>query len=480
MFSGIRFRIVLFTILLVTAGLLAINFIVTGIVERHLVNKRITEQTSTVQSMAVSVSRPLAFAESETLYRLLLSFSIENDGRALLLNNFGTVIVDAFSEFNGETLKTDEIDAVLFGNKANDYGFHHLTDRNGKTMWTIYYTSAVTYDGEQIGLLFFSSPAQEVADRIAGISRNVWLVTAAVDAAIILLMLLVSGVIMRPIERIKKSVIKLGEGDFSERITIEHDDEFADLAGTINEMSAKLERLDKSRNRFVSDASHELKTPMASMKILAESLLQSDDVSPQMYREFLGDINHEIDRLDKIISDLLTTVKLDADESEFKKEPVDIAKVLREVTAIMMPLAGEKKIDYRTQIQPDVWVDGNELYLHRLFLNLSSNAVKYTNNGGHVLVTMSKEDGKAIVSFQDDGIGMSPETLAHLFERFYRADKARSRATGGTGLGLSICKSIVRLHGGDIAVTSELNAGSEFRVSLPVIDYKEEASDETE
>ena len=241
-------------------------------------------------------------------------------------------------------------------------------------------------------------------------------------------------------------------------------------------MSDRLNNLDKARNQFVSDASHELKTPLASMKVLAESLLQNESVPEKYYREFLGDINSEIDRLNKIISDLLVSVKLDSMDSQeipFETEMVSLNELLTDVIRLLKPLADEKNIELLLDAE-DVKVMGNAIQLHQLSMNLLSNAIKYSGADSNVTVKLYLEDETAVMSFTDEGIGMSKEEVSHLFERFYRADKARSRSTGGTGLGLAICKSIVRLHKGSIEVESEPGKGSTFTVKLQAISGKEE------
>ena len=234
-------------------------------------------------------------------------------------------------------------------------------------------------------------------------------------------------------------------------------------------MCQRLESLDQSRNQFVSNASHELKTPLSAMKILLETLLYQEAYDPDMTREFLGDINREIDRLNAIVGDLLTLVHIDSGRMQLKPELLKLDELVYDTARRLRPLAEKRDIRLEVTVKDKIETTGDAQKLSQVFYNLMDNAIKYTPEGGFVKAEISRNGRMARVTVADSGIGIPKADLIHVFDRFYRVDKARARATGGTGLGLSIVKQIVMLHEGTINVTSEEEVGSTFTVELPII-----------
>ena len=233
-------------------------------------------------------------------------------------------------------------------------------------------------------------------------------------------------------------------------------------------MREKLETLDQSRNQFVSNASHELKTPLATMKIMIESLIYQPDMDKNLRTEFMTDINNEIDRLSAIVSDLLTLVQMDSQNVKLTRENLSIAQLIKENAHRLQPIANQKgqKIVLQLQDSCDIYADKSKL--NQVIYNLMENAVKYTQASGVIRVTLQRQGRNAIFRVSDNGPGIPKENLPHIFDRFYRVDKARSREKGGTGLGLSIVHQLVLLHGGSINVESEEGRGATFIVELPL------------
>jgi len=249
--------------------------------------------------------------------------------------------------------------------------------------------------------------------------------------------------------------------------------EFANLAKAFNSMSERLEQLDKSRSQFVSNASHELKTPLSTMKILIETLLYQDPMDPGMAKEFMTDVNKEIDRLNRIVSDLLTLVNIDSG-IKMNMEDLDIGTLLQEQVKRLAPLARENGIELDCVANQALEVNGDALKLQQVVYNIIDNAIKYTPRGGEVHCTLVRSGKKAVIRVSDTGVGIPAEDLPHIFDRFYRVDKARSRETGGTGLGLSIVKQFVLLHGGTINAESTVGKGTTFVIELPLAAKKQE------
>ena len=243
----------------------------------------------------------------------------------------------------------------------------------------------------------------------------------------------------------------------NQRVNIRGGGEFRQLGEAFNIMSEKLENLDNARNEFVSNASHELKTPLSAMKVLAESLLNMESDDPAIYKEFLSDINFEIDRLNAIITDLLVLVEMDKEgaDGQFKREPVNLKElVLRTIKGLQL-LAAQKNIRLELLQDEEVVVPGDRLKLQQVISNIIDNGIKYTPEGGRVMVEVYNTAEYGVVKVSDTGYGIDEENINRIFDRFFRVDKARSRSTGGTGLGLSIANRIVLLHNGYIRVESE-------------------------
>ena len=233
-------------------------------------------------------------------------------------------------------------------------------------------------------------------------------------------------------------------------------------------MAEKIENFDQSRSQFVQNASHELKTPLATMKLLLENLIYQPDMPSELRAEFMQDMNHEIDRLSGIITDLLTLTKMDSEETAIKHEKFDFTELCIGAVHALQPAAEKNRLTLTMDVAKDVTLQGDESKLGQVIYNLIDNAIKYPPEGGSVHVTMKADGRNAVFAVKDTGVGIPEEDAKHIFDRFYRVDKARSRETGGTGLGLSIVRQMVQLHRGEIKVDSVFGKGSTFTVTLPL------------
>ena len=233
-------------------------------------------------------------------------------------------------------------------------------------------------------------------------------------------------------------------------------------------MTEKLEQIDTSRQEFVSNVSHELKTPLSSIKVLSDSILLQEDIPSEMYIEFLQDINSEIDRMTEIVNNLLALVKLDFREAGLNITETDLNKMLDDILKRLTPLADQKNISVSKEYLKNVVVEADEMKFSLAISNLVENAIKYTNPDGSVKVILDCDHQNAFITVIDTGIGITEEEQPKIFNRFYRVDKTRDRETGGTGLGLSITHSTVILHKGSIKISSKEGEGSTFIVRIPI------------
>ena len=280
--------------------------------------------------------------------------------------------------------------------------------------------------------------------------------------------LVFSRVITNPIAGLMRGIQRMAKGDFSARVRGRATGEMKQLALAFNSMSEKLETLDQSRNQFVSNASHELKTPLATMKILIESLIYQPEMETGLRTEFLSDINREIDRLSSIVTDLLTLVRMDVKDVKLSRENMSLAELVKDTEHLLKPMAEKRHQTLVLSLQDECDMYADRTKLQQVVYNLMENAFKYTQDGGKVTVTLQKSGRDAVLKVKDNGPGIAAEHLPHIFDRFYRVDKARSREAGGTGLGLAIVHQLVMLHGGEIHVESEVGKGTTFTVELPL------------
>ena len=244
--------------------------------------------------------------------------------------------------------------------------------------------------------------------------------------------------------------------------------ELTELTDSFNALIEKMRVLEESRQEFVSNVSHELKTPITSMKVLADSLLAQEEVPNEMYREFMSDMVEEIDRETEIINDLLTLVKMDKKAAELNIQQVNINALLELLLKRIKPLAAKRNIEVVFESFREVVGEIDEVKLSLAFSNLIENAVKYNNEGGNVHVSLNADHKFFYVKVQDNGLGIPEDCQSQIFERFYRVDKARSRETGGTGLGLAITRNAILMHKGAIKLYSEPGEGTTFTVRIPL------------
>ena len=278
-----------------------------------------------------------------------------------------------------------------------------------------------------------------------------------------------SGRMVRPFKRIADSLTKATENPLEEDIRDSGFVETRAVSDAYNKTLKRLRQLDDSRQQFVSNVSHELKTPITSIRVLADSLMGQEDVPVELYREFMSDISEEIDRESQIIDDLLTLVRLDKSQAELNVTQININELLEAALKRLRPIAQQKNVELILESFRPVVAEVDKTKLSLAVSNLVENAVKYNNRDGWVKVSLNADHKFFYIKVADNGIGIPEDAQEHVFERFYRVDKARSREAGGTGLGLAITRSVVYSHHGAIKLYSRENEGTTFTVRIPLI-----------
>ena len=273
---------------------------------------------------------------------------------------------------------------------------------------------------------------------------------------------------LRPVDEITERAEGITSTNLSERLpVIRTGDELERLSEALNRMIIRLDEAFRHINRFSADASHELRTPLTILQLELEGVVNNHSLSPALYEQ-LGSALEETHRMSKIVESLLAICRLDAGEAKLEKKPLNFGDLVTTTASEMKILAQDKSLTFHASSAHDIWIEGDRTRLQQVVVNLIDNAIKYTAEGGSVEVRVLSGGSNAILEVSDNGVGIPEDAIPHVFERFYRVDKARSRASGGAGLGLSIVKAICVAHGGEIHVSSEEGRGSCFRVELPL------------
>ena len=326
--------------------------------------------------------------------------------------------------------------------------------------------SPVLYQNRIIGSVYAYEYDTEQAELLEGLQSNLLKLSAGIAAAVVLLSFILSRMLTRKISALLTGIRKVREGAYEHRTHIPGRDEIAQIGEEFNSLTDRLQTTETLRRRFVSDASHELKTPLAAIRLLTDSILQTDNMDMETVRDFVTDIGSEAERLSRITEDLLRLTRLDSNQVD-PPEVVEVAPVLEQVMRMMSLLAQEKGTELTCQTGGDCQVLATKGEVHQVIYNLTDNAVKYSGSHGSVRVELRRDGNDVVLTVADNGPGIPEEDLPRVFERFYRVDKARSRAAGGTGLGLSIVQDTVTKRGGTVSAANRPEGGAVFTVRWP-------------
>ena len=326
--------------------------------------------------------------------------------------------------------------------------------------------SPVLYQNRIIGSVYAYEYDTEQAALLEGLQSNLLKLSGIIALSVVVLSFILSRMLTRKIGLLLTGIRKVREGAYEHRTHIPGRDEIAQIGEEFNSLTDRLQTTETLRRRFVSDASHELKTPLAAIRLLTDSILQTDNMDMETVRDFVTDIGSEAERLSRITEDLLRLTRLDSNQVD-PPEVVEVAPVLEQVMRMMSLLAQEKGTELTCQTGGDCRVLATKGEVHQVIYNLTDNAVKYSGSHGSVRVELRRDGNDVVLTVADNGPGIPEEDLPRVFERFYRVDKARSRAAGGTGLGLSIVQDTVTKRGGTVSAANRPEGGAVFTVRWP-------------
>ena len=389
------------------------------------------------------------------------------DGRVLIINGNFRIVKDTYGISEGKTVISEEVIKCFRGESTTRHD-----SNNGYIEMTIPIVEQVEKDGRETsqvrGVILASASTDSIVVTLDILKRKALILEIVMAVIIVGGVLFFSHILIRPFSRVTQAINEVKDGFTDEPISVPDYIETEHIVDAFNQLLARMKVINDSRQEFVANVSHELKTPMTSMKVLADSLNQQPDAPVELYREFMQDITEEIERENKIINDLLALVKMDKTEAKMDISTVDINQLLEATLKRLRPIARKRDVEVVFESIRPVTAEVDEVKVSQIFTNLVENAIKYNKEHGWVKVLLDADHQFFTVEISDSGVGIPEADHEHIFERFYRVDKSHSREIGGTGLGLSITRNAVLLHRGSIKVSSVEGEGTCFTVKIPL------------
>ena len=393
------------------------------------------------------------------------------DGRVLIIGGNFKVVKDTYGISEGKTIISEEVirsfGNVSLSNYDKNHGYIEMTTPITETV------KVMKDDGEVEevvvrGVMLTSISSDSITTTMDILNRKAIILEALMFLVILVIALVLSNVLTKPFAYVTQAINEVKAGYTDETISVPDYSETIHIVDAFNHLLARMKVLDDSRQEFVANVSHELKTPLTSMKVLADSLLADPDAPAEMYREFLSDITAEIDRENQIITDLLALVKMDKKATPMNISSVSINDLTELICKRLRPIARKKDIEVVFESLRPVTAEVDEVKMTLIINNLVENAIKYNVEHGSVKIVLDADHQMFSLEVSDTGIGIPQDSLEHIYERFYRVDKSHSREIGGTGLGLAITKNAILLHRGSITVSSVEGEGTTFLVKIPL------------
>lgn len=461
--KSLKFRIFLLIILFGIAPTFLLRTGILSVYEKRAVNTRTVDITSQAKLLASQIvaNNYLQDTSSKNITTQLDQLSTIYDGRVMLIDSSFTIVKDTYALDEQKTILSEEVMQAYNGETVQKYDAdnHYIEmtfpmhDESGKNV---------------IGVMLVSVSTDSIAATLAILKQYALMIQFLVAVIVVIAGFAVSTAFVRPFRRLTKSIKDVQDGYEADFISVNSYSETETMSAACDEMLRRLQTLDENRQEFVSNVSHELKTPLTSMKVLADSLMGQEDIPVELYREFMTDIGAEIDRENKIINDLLSLVKMDKSAGNINITSVQINELLERIMKRLRPIAQKQNVELVMESFRPVVAEVDEVKLTLALTNLIENAIKYNNPDGWVHVSLNADHQNFFVTVEDNGIGIPKEAQNRIFERFYRVDKSHSREIGGTGLGLAIARNAIIMHRGAIKVHSMEGEGTTFTVRIPL------------
>ena len=462
--KSLRFRILIILIVMGTVP----SLVITQSLMRAYENRAISLRTSNVRNQCDILCNQLVHdgymenPDSDVISGKLDLLANMYLGRILVINKDFRIIKDTYNIDDGKTVISPDVIKCFQGENPSQYN-----DKSDLLQLAVPVKCPEAQDIE--GVMLISISSSEISATIEILQKKGMLIQGIIIALVLVVGFLLSGILVKPFSRITKSIEALTDGYQDGEITVSDYTETELITDAFNKLLARMKVLDESRQEFVSNVSHELKTPLTSMKVLADSLVGQENLPVELYQEFMQDITTEIDRENKIITDLLSLVKMDKKSTErVNIEHKNMNELLEAILKRLRPIADKRNIDLILDSFRTVEADVDEVKFTLAISNLVENGIKYNVDDGWVRVSLDADHKYFYVTVADSGMGIPEEAQERIFERFYRVDKSHSREIGGTGLGLAITRSSIQMHHGVIKVYSKEGEGTTFSVRIPL------------
>jgi two-component system sensor histidine kinase BaeS len=437
----------------------------------NTVQQRTSNIALQAQNVAPPADEPLANIDLSYLTSASLQLSSQLDTRIRILDAQGVVLVDSYQQDQGTSLQDDPLVAqALAGQYARRADSKSYRDASGTWQHpAMYLAMPLVADGRLVGAVYLSQPLTDALAVVADL-RLRWLASTLVALLLSAIVgLVLSGAIARPLRHLTRAAGAVAQGQFDQQVPVQSRDELGRLSQAFNDMTARLQAARRAQTDFVANVSHELRTPLTAVKGLIETLRDGAVDDPEVRDRFLETVENETDRLIRLVNDLLILSRADSEALSLRRQPVDLARLVRVAIDRMSAKAQSRQLVLlleTTNTTPSALFDPDRI--EQVLVNLLDNAIKYSRPGSKVIVRVEGGPGDmAQIQVQDQGIGIPAEDLARIGERFYRADKARSRAEGGSGLGIAIARTLVEAHGGRLWLDSVEGQGTTVTFQLP-------------
>ena len=472
---SLKSRIFLILLIVGLVPCISMRYAILQNYEQRAVNVKISDVSTQLRILAnhLITYHYLQDTSSEVINAELDQLSGLYDGRVLVINNDLRVVKDTYGISENKTIISEEVVRCIKGENTSRYD-----KNNGYVEMTVPITETVTLDDDKTeaaerkeivrGVMLVSASTDTIGATLEILSRKALLVEVIVMLAIVLVSILAAKGLFKPFEKITEALNQAQEGYTDDPISVTDCLETERIGDAFNRVLGRMKMLDTSRQEFVSNVSHELRTPITSMKVLADSLISQKDVPIELYQEFMADIAEEIEREDKIITDLLSLVKMDRTSTDLNISEVDIDALVELIMRRLRPIAQKRDVEVVYESVRPVTAAVDEVKLTLVISNLVENAIKYNKEHGWVKVKLDADHQYFTVEVADSGVGIPQDCLEHIYERFYRVDKSRSREIGGTGLGLAITRSAILMHRGTIKAESIEGQGTVFTIRIPL------------
>lgn len=468
--KSLKFRLILLTLVIAIVPSLILS---SGILHSYAA-RAVAIRESEILSQAKILANQIATSEymsqdneteSSTIQAQIDMLTTIYDGRVIIVDKNFCVYHDTYNLDDNKIIIAEEVVRSFRGEDIT-----HYDSENHYIEMTIPIIDPNDASNTVVGVMLISVSTDNIQLNQAYLRQIATIIVLVVTITCVFFAILILLHFLKPLQKISDGIAAIKEGYGDDCLQVNDYSETIQICERFNQMLGRMKAMDDSRQEFVSNVSHELKTPLTSMKVLADSINSMPDAPKELYQEFMEDITNEIERETKIINDLLSLVKMDKAAADLNVSTINVNELLEQILKRLQPIADKQRVELVLESFRPVTAEVDEVKITLAITNLVENAIKYNRNDGEgwVHVSLNADHQYFYLKVEDSGIGIPEESLEHIYERFYRVDKSHSREIGGTGLGLAITRNSILMHRGAIKVHSVLGEGTTFDVRIPL------------